>query len=111
MRIVLVLFALALAGVVAACSGGGHTQSAPAHSDVSRGTVVGIFWHENEGVLRRFDRTSLTPTSGLVELGHNGGAWSFSPGKSKVAVAGGGAPQGWLLHVPPLRLARGAPPP
>jgi hypothetical protein len=109
MRIVLVLFALALAGVVAACSGGGHTQSAPVHSDVSRGTVVGIFWHENEGVLRRFDRTSLTPTSGLVELGHNGGAWSFSPDKSKVAVAGGAPLEVRIVDVRRMRLEGVAP--
>ncbi len=93
-RIVLALFALALAlaGLAAACSRGEDAEPAPALSYAPRGTVVGVVWQEDESVLlRRFDRTSLAPASQPLELGHNGGAWSFSPDESKVAV-GGGAP-------------------
>src|SRR5215218_181405 len=83
-RLVRALVALALVGVAAACSGGEDSEPAPGLSHVPRGTVVGIVWHETQGVLRRFDRTSLTPASHPVALGHNGGAWSFSPDESKV---------------------------
>jgi hypothetical protein len=104
MRIAAALFALLLAGVSAACSGGGEKQAAPDRSDVPGGTIPGIVWHANEAVLRRFDRTSLTPMSGRVELGHNGGAWSFSPDKSKVAVAGGGPLEVRIVDIRQMRL-------
>jgi hypothetical protein len=109
MRIALVLFALLFAGIGAACSGGGQTESAPPDSKVPRGTVVGIVWDENESVLRRFDRTSLTPTSGRVELGHDGGAWSFSPDKLKVAVAGGAPLEVRIVDVRRMRVEGVAP--
>jgi hypothetical protein len=104
MRIAAALFALLLAGVSAACSSGGETQAAPDRSDVRGGTVLGIVWRENEAVLRRFDRTSLTPMSGRVALGHNGGAWSFSPDKSKVAVAGGAPLEVRMVDIRQMRL-------
>jgi hypothetical protein len=84
--------------------GGEDAEPAPSLSDVPRGTVVGIVWHENEGVFRRFDRTSLTPVSQQVELGHNGGAWSFSPDESKVAVAGGAPLEVRIVDVRRMRL-------
>jgi hypothetical protein len=103
-RIVHALFALALAGVAAACSGGDDPEPVPGVSHVPRGAVVGIVWQEGEGVLRRFDRTSLTPASQPVELGHNGGAWSFSPAESKVAVAGGAPLEVRIVDVRRMRL-------
>ncbi|MDQ3890038.1 MAG: hypothetical protein M3312_05750 [Actinomycetota bacterium] len=108
MRIFLALVAVALVGVVAACSGG-RGQSTPPGSNISQGTVLGIVWHENEGVLRRFDRPSLTPTSERVKLGHNGGAWSFSPDRSKVAVAGGAPLEVRIVDLYRMRLEGVAP--
>jgi hypothetical protein len=66
--------------------------------------VLGILWHENEAVLQRFGRTSLTPRPGHVELGHNGGAWSFSPDKAKLAVAGGSPLEVRIVDVRAMRL-------
>jgi hypothetical protein len=66
--------------------------------------VVGIIWHENEGMLRRFDRTSLAPASGRVELGRSDGAWSFSPDKSRVAVAGEAPLEVRIVDVRRMRL-------
>jgi hypothetical protein len=100
-RIALALLALLLVGVSAGCSGGDETRSAP---DAPRGTVLGIVWGENAAVLRRFDRSSLTPTPGRVELGHDGGAWSFSPNASKVALAGGAPLEVRIVDVGRLRL-------
>lgn len=107
-RIFLALVALALVGVGVACSGG-RNQSAPSGSNTARGTVLGIVWNENGGVLRRFDRTSLTPASARVKLGHNGGAWSFSPDRSKVAVAGGAPLEVRVVDVHRMRLEGVAP--
>src|SRR6187200_2951149 len=90
MRFGLVVVALALAGVVAACSvGGGDREAGPTFSPAPRGAVLGIVWQEDDStLLRRFSRTSLAPSSQAVKLGHNGGAWSFSPDESLVALAG-----------------------
>jgi hypothetical protein len=104
-RIILALFALALAGVAAACSGGEDPEPARGLSHVPRGTVVGIVWQEGEGaLLRRFDRRSLTPVSQPVVLGPNGGAWSFSPDESKVAVAVGAPLEVRIVDVRRMRL-------
>jgi hypothetical protein len=88
-RIALALVSLLLAGAAASCSGGEQTQPTRATADIARELVLGIVWHENEAVLQRFGRTELTPRPGRVELGHSGGAWSFSPDKAKLATAGG----------------------
>jgi hypothetical protein len=103
-RIALALFALLLVAVAAACSGGDETQPASAPEVLARGTVLGIVWQENEVVLRRFGRTSLAPRPGRVELGHNGGAWSFSPDASKVALAGGSPLEVRIVDVRGVRL-------
>ncbi len=89
MRFGLAVVAVALAGSVAGCSLGGDQEAAPTLSQASRGTVLGIVWQKDgSALLRRFSRTSLAPSSRAVTLGHNGGAWSFSPDESFVALAG-----------------------
>jgi hypothetical protein len=103
-RIALAFVSLLLAGAAASCSGGEQTQPTRAAADSPRETVLGIVWHENEAVLQRFGRTSLTPRPGRVELGHNGGAWSFSPDKRKVAVAGGSPLEVRIVGVRRMRL-------
>ena len=66
--------------------------------------MLGIVWQEDEAVLRRFARTVLTPRPGRVELGHDGGAWSFSPDETKLAVAGGSPLEVRIVDVRRLRL-------
>jgi hypothetical protein len=89
MRVGLAVVALTLTGVVAGCSAGGDQEAAPTFSQASRGTVLGVVWQKDGStLLRRFSRTSLAPSSQAVKLGHNGGAWSFSPDESLVALAG-----------------------
>jgi hypothetical protein len=103
-RIALALSALLAAAVVTACSGRGETQSEAVPADLPRGTVLGIVWHEDEAVLRRFARASLAPRPGRAELGQSGGAWSFSPNGAKLAVAGGPPLEIRIVDVHRLRL-------
>ena len=100
------VFALVvLAGVVAACSAGGDQEAQPAFSQAARGTVLGIVWQKDDStLLRRFNRTSLAPSSQAVKLGHNGGAWSFSPDESLVALAGAAPLEIRLVDVRRMRL-------
>ena len=104
MRLGLVLVALALAGVVAACSGGDQ-EAEPTFSPAPRGTVLGIVWQEDDStLLRRLSRASLAPSSQAVKLGHNGGAWSFSPDESLVALAGAAPLEIRIVDVRRMRL-------
>jgi hypothetical protein len=100
------VFALVvLAGVVAACSAGGDQEAEPAFSQAARGTVLGIVWQKDDSaLLRRFNGTSLAPSSQPVKLGHNGGAWSFSPDESSVALAGAAPLEIRLVDVRRMRL-------
>jgi len=105
MRFGLAVVALALAGVVAACSAGGDQEAAPTFSQAPRGTVLGIVWQEDDStLLRRFSRTSLAPSSQAVKLGHNGGAWSFSPDESLVALAGAAPLEIRIVDIGRMRL-------
>ena len=107
MKFGLAVVALALAGVVAACSAGGDKEAAPTLSQAPQGTVLGIVWQEDDStLLRRFSRTSLAPSSQAVKLGHNGGAWSFSPDESLVALAGAPPLEIRIVDVRRMRLAR-----
>jgi hypothetical protein len=65
--------------------------------------VLGIVWHEDEAVLQRFGRSALTPRPGRLTL-EGGGAWSFSPDKTKLAVAGGPPLEVRIVDVRRLRL-------
>jgi hypothetical protein len=103
-RIAFALFALLLAGAAAACSGSQETQSASAPADVPRGTVLGIVWRENNAVLQRFGQPALTPRPSRVKLGQAGGAWSFSPDETKVALAGGPPLEIRIVDVRRMRL-------
>jgi hypothetical protein len=96
---------VALAGFVAACSAGGDHKAGPTFSAAPRGTVLGIVWQEDDStLLRRFIRTSLAPSSQAVKLGHNGGAWSFSPDESFVAVAGAAPLEIRIVDIRRMRL-------
>ena len=104
MRLGLALVALALAGVVAACSAGGDQEAVPTFSPTPRGTVLGIVWQEDDStLLRRFNPTSLAPSQ-AVKLGHNGGAWSFSPDESLVALAGAAPLEIRIVDIGRMRL-------
>jgi hypothetical protein len=104
MKFGLAVVALALAGVVAACSAGGDQDAGPTFSP-PRGAVLGIVWQEDDStLLRRFSRTSLTPSSQAVKLGHNGGAWSFSPDESFVALAGAAPLEIRIVDIGRMRL-------
>ena len=105
MRLGLALIAAALAGVVAACSVGGDHEAGPTFSPAPRGTVLGIVWQEDDStLLRRFSPTSLAPYSQAVKLGHNGGAWSFSPDESLVALSGAAPLEIRIVDVGRMRL-------
>lgn len=105
MRFCLAVVALALAGAVAACSVGGDHEAGPTFSPAPRGTVLGIVWQEDDStLLRRFSRTSLAPSSQAVKLGHNGGAWSFSPDESSVALAGAAPLEIRIVDIGRMRL-------
>jgi hypothetical protein len=105
MRLGLAVVALALAGVVASCSRGGHQQGGATFAPPPRGTVLGVVWQENDStLLRRFSRTSLAPSSQAVKLGHNGGAWSFSPDESLVALAGAAPLEIRIVDIGGMRL-------
>ena len=104
MRFGLAVVALALAGVVAACSGGDQ-EAGPTFSQAPRGTVLGIVWQADDStLLRRFSPTSLAPSSQAVKLGHNGGAWSFSPDESLVALAGAAPLEIRIVDIGRMRL-------
>ena len=106
MRLGLALVALALAGVVAACSAGGDQEAVPTFP-APRGTVLGIVWQEDDStLLRRFSRASLVPSSHAVKLGHNGGARSFSPDESLVALAGAAPLEIRIVDIGRMRLDR-----
>jgi len=99
------LAVVALAGVVAACSPGGDHEAGPTFSQEPRGTVLGIVWQKDDStLLRRFSRTSLAPSSQAVKLGHNGGAWSFSPDESLVALAGAAPLEIRIVDIGRMRL-------
>jgi hypothetical protein len=66
--------------------------------------VLGIVYQSEEAVLRRFGRTSLTPGPGRVELRDSGGAWSFSPDETEVALAGAAPLEIRIVDVRGLRL-------
>jgi hypothetical protein len=105
MRFGLAVVGLTLAGVVAGCSMGGDREARPAFSQAPRGTVLGIVWQKDGStLLRRFSRTSLAPSSQAVEIGHNGGAWSFSPDESFVALAGAAPLEVRIVDVRRMRL-------
>ena len=105
MRFGLAVVALALAGVVAACSAGGDQDAGPTSSPAPRGTVLGVVWQEDDStLLRRFSPTSLAPSSQAVKLGHNGGAWSFSPDESLVALAGAAPLEIRIVDIGQMRL-------
>jgi hypothetical protein len=102
---VVAVVALALAGAVAACSAGGDQEAGPTFSPAPRGTVLGVVWQEDDStLLRRFSRTSLAPSSQAVKLGHNGGAWSFSPDESLVALAGAAPLEIRIVDIGRMRL-------
>jgi hypothetical protein len=88
-KVALVLLALLVAGVASACSGRKDEPPASAPVDLPRGTVLGILWSADEAELRAFAPRTLTPRPGRIGLRHSGGAWSFSPDETKVAVSGG----------------------
>ena len=67
--------------------------------------MLGIVWQEDDStLLRRFSRASLVPSSHAVKLGHNGGAWSFSPDESLVALAGAAPLEIRIVDVGRMRL-------
>ena len=104
MRFGLAVVVLALAGVVAACSGGDQ-EAGPTFSQAPRGTVLGVVWQADDStLLRRFSPTSLAPSSQAVKLGHNGGAWSFSPDESLVALAGAAPLEIRIVDIGRMRL-------
>jgi hypothetical protein len=105
MRFGLAVVALALAGVVSACSAGGDHEAGPTVPQAPRGSVLGIVWQKDDNtLLRRFSRSSLTPSSQAVKLGHNGGAWSFSPDESLVALAGAAPLEIRIVDIRRMRL-------
>ena len=105
MRLGLAVVALALVGVVVACSAGGDQEAGPSFSQAPRGTVLGIVWQKDDStLLHRFSRTSLAPSSQAVKLGHNGGAWSFSPDELRVALAGAAPLEIRIVDIRRMRL-------
>jgi hypothetical protein len=83
------LLFLVLPCALSACFGGTDAgRESPAVEPVG-GTALAIVWRENSAVLRRLELASLRPASGPVPIGHDGGAWSFSPDRSRLALAGG----------------------
>lgn len=83
------LLLLALPCGLSACFGGTESQPQSPTVQPVGGTVLGIVWQEDSAVLRQLERTSLRPASRPLPIGHDGGAWTFSPDRSYLALAGG----------------------
>lgn len=89
---------------LSACFAGTEARHESPAAGPGGGTVLGIVWRQNSGALRRLERVSLRPASRPVSIGRDGAAWSFSPNRSRLALAGGEPLEVRIVDVLGMRL-------